>query len=136
MLKKVRIFTAIAVIAILGWVEFSHYTAWPNALAVPETKRRIYHYVYLAAIALVGYWGFAGHAMRWLKQLWLLFYTGSFLLIMGSAVLYTKLGWPGKGFIDGLADYRTFICTPLPFLILFAVAVSIKRLDTEVINKA
>lgn len=136
MLKRGRIFIAIAVIAILGWVEFSHYTAWPNALAVPETKRRIYHYVYLAAIALVGYWGLARHAMRWLKQLWLLFYTGSFLLITGSVVLYAKLGWPGKDFLNGLADYRTFICTPLPFFMLYAVAFSIKRLDSGLVKKA
>lgn len=136
MLKRGRIFIAIIVIAILGWIEFSNYTAWPNALAVPENKRRIYHFVYLAAIAVVGYWGLAKQSMRWLKQIWLLFYAGSILLILVASLLSAKLGWPGKDFLNGLADYRTFICTPLPFFVLYAVAISIKRLDMGAVKKA
>jgi len=136
MLKKGRIFIAIMVIAILGWIEFSNYTAWPNALAVPETRRRVYHFLYLAAIAAVGYWGLAKQPMRWLKQIWLLFYTGSFLLILGANFLFAKFGWFGKDLLNSLSDYRTFICTPLPFFVLYAVAISIKRLDTSSLNKA
>jgi UDP-N-acetylmuramyl pentapeptide phosphotransferase/UDP-N-acetylglucosamine-1-phosphate transferase len=111
------------IIVAISWIELEYYSEPPN---IPETTRKIAHFVGLIAVMLVGYIGWYSNRIKWMKKVWLFTYMLMLFIILGVGFIEWKYDVFSTSFLDEIRNIRTFFSSPVPFLICW-VGIIISR---------
>jgi len=124
---KLQLWTAVIIITILCWMEYWFFSSPTDYVrALPDAKRRIAHFAFLIAVAIVGYWGYYKHPVKWLKTIWIYFYSFAIIFLLAAGILHSKFGLFPKEFLDWLSDLRSFMLnTPMPFLVIYLLGINV-----------
>lgn len=92
-----------------------------NPTDVAETKRKLFHFLFLALTMVIGYIPFTKSELKWTRQLWIISYTLVFIIILGTGVL-NKLLHLSTDLMDEVFRLRVWFCSPLPFMAIFVLS--------------
>jgi hypothetical protein len=127
MQSKLRIIIVIVLICGLSFIDYQFFNETPTAYATPELYRRAYHLFCFISIAALGYYGLYRSEIAWQKKLYIFFYILALVVILGVTLLDKELHIVDQPVKNAVAHIREDFNTPIPFFIIFALGIYIRR---------
>ncbi len=122
----VSLLCVFAIIAI-SWIDSQYFN---DVVGMADTKRKVFHILFLALVMGIGYIPFAVNNIKWTRQLWIFSYTLVFAIILATGAL-NKVFHFSTGFMDEIFLLRIWFCSPLPFMAIFVLSKLKGMVNTE-----
>lgn len=124
---RIRLWLGLLLVLLLTWIDYQYFTEGTGVTTIPETKRRLFHLLFFAAIIPAGYWGWYSHPAAWIKRIWLIVYLTGFVLVL----MIGSIQWIWQpfsvAFLDQISAMRMLFISPAPYLILLTVFLVTRR---------
>ncbi len=127
-MNKVKPWIAFVILNIITWLGYSYIYENTDSRNMQKIYTYPCHFLCLAIITIIGFWGLGGYQKRWVKKIWLLIYFVLISLLLLFGVI--SLCIPGVHFKlikKGAAGLFYFFITPGPFIAVYVFSLTMKE---------